>query len=124
MTDTAALNSGPGRSSEEALDSRPFPMMYEIGGPGGRPNPHPELTALKPIEERAKQEGHPSQVINIEGTYNYYTYSWMVPEGESETVTVENWAWLGAIAGLFAVLLLLVASTRLVKFLQFFLAKK
>ena len=117
MTDSTTVLSSPEESSYEGPDSRPFPMMYEIGGPEGRPNPHPELTALKPIEERAKQEGHPSQVINIEGTYNYYTYSWMVAKDETEVVTVENWAWLSAISGLFAMLLILVASTRLVKFL-------
>ena len=45
-------------SNSDQVDDRPFPIMYEVAP--GVPNLHPELTALKPVEERKEQSGHPS----------------------------------------------------------------
>lgn len=44
------INDGP--------QNRAFPLMIETDK--GEPNMHPELTVLKPPDERAAQELHPS----------------------------------------------------------------
>ena len=60
-------------------------------------------------------------MLNIEGSYNYYTYSWMQ---EDQEVTSLNWAWLGVFGGIFAVCFFLIACSKMLKFFQFFMAKR
>lgn len=87
----------------------------------GVPNVHADITALKPIDERVDLEEHPSQVININGQYNYFTYSWMV---EADEASAKNYAALGGLSAIIAVCAYLTLGTKLVKFIQFFVTRK
>ncbi len=99
--------------------NRAFPLMIETES--GELNKHPELTVLKPPDDRANQELHPSQIIEASSEANYYKYGWME---DAETTSPINYTAIGSIAALIAICTYLLAGTKLLKFIQFFLLKK
>ena len=111
----SALSVESGSSSLQ----KAFPRMYE--NEDGKVNEHPELTALKPPDAHKDLKAHPSSSFNINGDYNYFTYGWM---REAEESPAKNWQLLGALCAIIAVCALLLICTKLVKFVQFFIAKK
>ena len=100
-------------------DVQAFPLMYQTGD--GSANEHPELTALKSIQEREHNEKHPSEVLDVNDDFNYYKYGWMK---ESSEANQENYAVFGTINGLSVAIVYFFAGTKLLRFLQFFLLKK
>ena len=96
-----------------------YPLMYETEE--GEENQHPELSALKPVQERQVKEQHPSQVLDVNDNFNYYKYGWMK---ESEQASVSNYVAFGAIIGLSISCIYFFAGTKLLRFIQFFLLKK
>ena len=64
---------------------------------------------------------HPSQAVDVESEYNYYQYSWMK---DPEEVSTLNKVALASLAGLIAVCIVLLVATKLLRFIQFFIAKK
>ena len=101
--------------------AKAFPLMNQMAN--GAPNPHPDLTVMKPAAtSTGSYEGHhPAEVADLSSEVNYYKYPWMDDGGELSAI---NWALLGTFAVIIAVCVYLLAGTKLVKFIQFFLAKK
>ena len=99
-----------------------FPMMHEMAD--GTENRYAERTSMKPVKERHENELHPSQVLDINEGINYYTYSWMLDDGESPPITATNYIAFGSILLIIAVTLYFILGTKLVKFIQFFVTKK
>ena len=76
---------------------------------------------LKPFSERAQQKTHPSQILDAAFQSNYYEYPWMQ---KAEATSAMNFAAFGALAALILVCAYLLAGTKLLKFIQFFLTQK
>ena len=93
--------------------------MYETEE--GVENPYPELTALKPVQERQQNERHPSEVLDVNDNFNYYKYGWME---ESQEASFSNYVALGSIIGLLVSCIYFFIGTKLLRFIQFFLLKK
>lgn len=89
----------------------------------GALNPHPDLTVMRPsATSRSSQEGHhPAEIVDLSSEVNYFTYPWMEEGGG---LSAMNWVLLSTFAVIIAVCVYLLAGTKLVKFIQFFLAKK
>ena len=81
-------------------------------------NEHPDLTSMLPVQIRQENELHPSQVLDINKDFNYYTYGWMK---DPESATASNYITFGSLLLIIAVVLYFITATKLVKFIQFFL---
>ena len=66
-------------------------------------------------------EAHPSQIIEASSQYNYYKYGWMQ---EPEPTSAMNIAAFLTLLVLVAATGYLLAGTKLLKFIRFFLTKK
>ena len=84
----------------------------------GGVNPYPDQTALKPLEERLEQIAHPAQIVDPNDPANYFNYSWTTTD---ETMSYLNWILVGLFAALLVFTLGVMARTRALKFVQFFL---
>ena len=104
-------------AGEDAFEA--FPVMTQTES--GHVNQQAAFTALKPLEERAAIAKHPSQVLDPNLPDNFYRYGWVAP---SDTVSATNYAVFGSFAAVIAASIYLVAGTKLVKFIQFFLTKR
>ena len=80
----------------------------------GTPNEHPELTAMKSVQERRENEMHPSQIHNIGESFNYYTYGWMREQNGASTM---NYVALITFVAIIAVCVYLLVGTKLVRFI-------
>lgn len=96
------------------------PLMYRTED--GSLNEHPEFTAMKLLEERSDDQRHPSEILDLNNHKNYYKYGWMGHNDQEVTLNINT-----VLCGLLAVSLLsfyLIAGTKLLRFLQFFLVEK